>query len=174
MEINENGIPIESLIQDINENRVPIESLIQEEERKRKREDVPSMLYVNKPKTFKPNSDVLSKVQSFLPELEKSNKELEEKIKQNVDVNLEKVDGQYIQMDLECGVFDLKEGEYQYDSTLVQPEDQEEQKLLLGNERQVEIKEVSEEEYEEDEYESESEDNDDGSEYEPSEDSYAE
>ncbi|KAJ3321170.1 hypothetical protein HDV06_004513 [Boothiomyces sp. JEL0866] len=177
-EINENGIPIESLIQDINENRLPIQSLIDDserEERKRKRDEVPSMLYVNKPKTFKPESDVLSRVQSFLPQLEESNKELQDKINNNVDVNLENVDGRYIQMDLECGVFDMKKGEYQYDSTLVEEAEEKSEKLLLGNERTVEIKEISEDE--EEDYESESEDNDDGSEYEPEnsdDDSYSE
>ncbi|KAJ3272737.1 hypothetical protein HDV01_005265 [Terramyces sp. JEL0728] len=140
---------------------------------KRKGEELPSMLYINKPKTFKPDTDILSRVQTFLPQLEQSNNELQEKIKQNIDVNLENVDGKHIQMDLECGVFDMKEGNYQYDSTLVQEE--EEYKLRLGNERQVEIQEIQqekeEEEYEDDDYESESE-QDNGSEYEQSESEY--
>jgi hypothetical protein len=50
-------------------------------------------LLVNKPKTFRPQpSEMLSRLQEFMPKMKQANKELIEKMNQNINVNLEEVD----------------------------------------------------------------------------------
>lgn len=66
------------------------------------KETFPSMLIVNKPTTFKPaDSSVLARVKEFLPMMKNA----------QVPQNMEDVseDSQYIEMDLDCGIFDVAE-----------------------------------------------------------------
>eukprot|EP01112_Ceratiomyxa_fruticulosa_P003728 TRINITY_DN1402_c0_g2_i1.p1 TRINITY_DN1402_c0_g2~~TRINITY_DN1402_c0_g2_i1.p1 ORF type:complete len:208 (+),score=62.45 TRINITY_DN1402_c0_g2_i1:91-714(+) len=57
-----------------------------------------------------PKSDLLSRVQSFLPVIEKANKDLDSEIQSGKDVNIESVDesSPYIQMSLGLGVLEEK------------------------------------------------------------------
>ncbi|KAF9583872.1 hypothetical protein BGW38_008273 [Lunasporangiospora selenospora] len=65
------------------------------------------------PTTFKVQSDLLSRLEAFLPKMKEANEQLDQQIKQDpksVDIeNIDENDGeQYIEMDLGLGVFDLK------------------------------------------------------------------
>ncbi|KAG2183665.1 hypothetical protein INT43_006673 [Umbelopsis isabellina] len=64
-------------------------------------------------KTFKvaPQSDLLSRLHSFLPEIESANRQLNELVSQDpkkVDIENVEEDGQYIEMNLGLGVFEEK------------------------------------------------------------------
>ncbi|KAG0330965.1 hypothetical protein BG004_001881 [Podila humilis] len=77
-------------------------------------------------KTFKVQSDLLSRLEDFLPKIRNANAELEEKLKadpksldiENVD---ETSDEQYIEMDLGLGVFDLKRDATEEDDIIINP-----------------------------------------------------
>ncbi|KAG0214491.1 hypothetical protein BGX28_001945 [Mortierella sp. GBA30] len=64
-------------------------------------------------KTFKVKSDLLARLEDFLPKIKEANAQLDAKIKEDPKaVDIENVDDtsgeQYIEMDLGLGVFDLK------------------------------------------------------------------
>ncbi|KAG0030033.1 hypothetical protein BGZ81_003135 [Podila clonocystis] len=64
-------------------------------------------------KTFKIKSDLLSRLEDFLPKIRDANAELDQKLKEDpksLDIeNVDEASGeQYIEMDLGLGVFDLK------------------------------------------------------------------
>ncbi|KAF9363185.1 hypothetical protein BGX34_004689 [Mortierella sp. NVP85] len=64
-------------------------------------------------KTFRVQSDILSRLENFLPKMKEANAQLEEQFKldpKSVDIeNVDEESGeQYIEMDLGLGVFDLK------------------------------------------------------------------
>ncbi|KAF9571812.1 hypothetical protein EC968_010683 [Mortierella alpina] len=65
-------------------------------------------------KTFKVQSNLLARLEDFLPKIKEANAQLDAKIKEDPKaVDIENVDDasgeQYIEMDLGLGVFDLKE-----------------------------------------------------------------
>ncbi|KAF9209651.1 hypothetical protein BGZ49_002445 [Haplosporangium sp. Z 27] len=64
-------------------------------------------------KTFKVQSNLLSRLEDFLPKIKEANAQLDQKLKEDPkSVDIENVDEesgeQYIEMDLGLGVFDLK------------------------------------------------------------------
>ncbi|KAG0264730.1 hypothetical protein BG011_006160 [Mortierella polycephala] len=64
-------------------------------------------------KTFKVQSDLLARLEDFLPKIKEANAQLEQKVKEDPKaVDIENVDEesgeQYIEMDLGLGVFDMK------------------------------------------------------------------
>ncbi|KAF9967133.1 hypothetical protein BGZ70_010656 [Mortierella alpina] len=73
-------------------------------------EDTP----VTERKTFKVKSNLLARLEDFLPKIKEANAQLDAKVKEDPKaVDIENVDDasgeQYIEMDLGLGVFDLKE-----------------------------------------------------------------
>ncbi|KAF9180019.1 hypothetical protein BGZ51_006343 [Haplosporangium sp. Z 767] len=68
---------------------------------------------VGERKTFKVQSDLLARLEDFLPKIKEANAQLEQKVKEDPKaVDIENVDEesgeQYIEMDLGLGVFDMK------------------------------------------------------------------
>ncbi|KAI8881550.1 hypothetical protein K501DRAFT_4824, partial [Backusella circina FSU 941] len=79
-------------------------------------------------KTFKidASNDILSRVQAFLPQLQTANEELSSIEKEKLDIeNVEEEDGQYIEMNLGLGVYDLKPKDAATDS--------EDEELIIPN-----------------------------------------
>ncbi|KAF9154514.1 hypothetical protein BG015_000733 [Linnemannia schmuckeri] len=74
---------------------------------------VPKETPVGERKTFKVKSDLLSRLEDFLPKIKEANAQLDQQLKADpkaVDIeNVDEENGeQYIEMDLGLGVFDLK------------------------------------------------------------------
>ncbi|KAF9909158.1 hypothetical protein EC991_009068 [Linnemannia zychae] len=74
---------------------------------------VPKETPVSERKTFKVKSDLLSRLEDFLPKMKEANDQLDKQLKADpkaVDIeNVDEENGeQYIEMDLGLGVFDLK------------------------------------------------------------------
>ncbi|KAG0268273.1 hypothetical protein BGZ95_002520 [Linnemannia exigua] len=74
---------------------------------------VPKETPVGERKTFKVKSDLLSRLENFLPKMKEANDQLDKQLKADPKaVDIENVDEesgeQYIEMDLGLGVFDLK------------------------------------------------------------------
>ncbi|KAI9274316.1 hypothetical protein BDA99DRAFT_234746 [Phascolomyces articulosus] len=64
-----------------------------------------------KPKMFKidPNNDILSRVQSFLPQMQTANEQLKQQDPSKLDIeNVQEDEDQYIEMNLGLGVFEQK------------------------------------------------------------------
>ncbi|CAO3569976.1 unnamed protein product [Mortierella alpina] len=75
---------------------------------------VPEDTPVAERKTFKVKSNLLARLEDFLPKIKEANAQLDAKVKEDPKaVDIENVDDasgeQYIEMDLGLGVFDLKE-----------------------------------------------------------------
>ncbi|KAI8973571.1 hypothetical protein BDF20DRAFT_659550 [Mycotypha africana] len=79
-------------------------------------------------------SDILSKVQAFLPQLKKANEELEQKDLSKLDIESVDEDGQYIEMNLGLGVYDMKNSEQSdSDEDVEEEENSNEEKLKIPN-----------------------------------------
>lgn len=97
--------------------------------------DIPDLLAANNRKTFSvgPPSDILSRVQAFLPQLQKANEELETADPKSLDIeNVEEEDGQYIEMNLGLGVYEEKKPG-QSDSEDEEDDSDDDDKLVLPN-----------------------------------------
>ncbi|CAO3637684.1 unnamed protein product [Mucor hiemalis] len=113
-----------------------VESLIARDANSDKKSinDIPDILAANDRKTFTvgPSSDILSRVQAFLPQLQKANEQLETANPKTLDIeNVEEEDGQYIEMNLGLGVYEEKKPG-QSDSEEDDSDDDDE-KLILPN-----------------------------------------
>ncbi|CAO0794613.1 unnamed protein product [Mucor circinelloides] len=76
-------------------------------------------------------SDILSRVQAFLPQLKNANEQLEKADPSKLDIeNVDEEDGQYIEMNLGLGVYEEKKPG-QSDSE--DDEDSDEEKLIIPN-----------------------------------------
>ncbi|KAF9098790.1 hypothetical protein BGX23_005141 [Mortierella sp. AD031] len=101
-----------------------------------KDELISSLLTGNKPstpketpvgerKTFKVKSDLLSRLEDFLPKIKEANDQLDKQLKEDpkaIDIeNVDEASGeQYIEMDLGLGVFDLKK-DVKEDDIIINP-----------------------------------------------------
>ncbi|CAO0794612.1 unnamed protein product [Mucor circinelloides] len=95
--------------------------------------DISSMLMdTGDKKTFPVGqSDILSRVQAFLPQLKNANEQLEKADPSKLDIeNVDEEDGQYIEMNLGLGVYEEKKPG-QSDSE--DDEDSDEEKLIIPN-----------------------------------------
>ncbi|KAL7331361.1 hypothetical protein PS15p_203563 [Mucor circinelloides] len=95
--------------------------------------DISSMLMdTGDKKTFPVGqSDILSRVQAFLPQLKNANEQLEKADPSKLDIeNVDEEDGQYIEMNLGLGVYEEKKPG-QSDSE--DDEDSDEEKLVIPN-----------------------------------------
>ncbi|KAI8338466.1 hypothetical protein BC941DRAFT_422980 [Chlamydoabsidia padenii] len=84
-------------------------------------------------KTFKidPNNDILSRVQSFLPQLEAANQQLQTMDPAKLDIeNVEEDGEQYIEMNLGLGVYDTKP---QGTDTTDDEDDDTQQEIVIPN-----------------------------------------
>ncbi|KAG2204567.1 uncharacterized protein EV154DRAFT_313463 [Mucor mucedo] len=99
--------------------------------------DIPAMLAAASVdrKTFAvgPPSDILSRVQAFLPQLKSANEQLKAADPKSLDIeNVEEDDGQYIEMNLGLGVYEEKRPG-QSDSEDEDSDDNDDEKLVLPN-----------------------------------------
>ncbi|KAK3841948.1 MAG: hypothetical protein J3R72DRAFT_523999 [Linnemannia gamsii] len=88
---------------------------------------VPKETPVGERKTFKVKSDLLSRLEDFLPKLKEANDQLDKQMKADPKaVDIENVDEesgeQYIEMDLGLGVFDLKK-DVKEEDIIINPSD---------------------------------------------------
>ncbi|KAI9301456.1 hypothetical protein BJ944DRAFT_4353 [Cunninghamella echinulata] len=83
-------------------------------------------------KTFKikPNNDILSRVQAFLPQIQQANQQLNTMDPKDLDIeNVQEDKDQYIEMNLGLGVYDLKPKTSISDDE----EDEEEDDIIIPN-----------------------------------------
>ncbi|KAL9555641.1 hypothetical protein MBANPS3_002263 [Mucor bainieri] len=94
--------------------------------------DISSMMIDSESKRTFPvgQSDILSRVQAFLPQLKNANEQLEKADPSKLDIeNVDEEEGQYIEMNLGLGVYEEKKPG-QSDS---EDEDSDEEKLIIPN-----------------------------------------
>ncbi|CAO3642463.1 unnamed protein product [Mucor fragilis] len=97
--------------------------------------DISSMMIDSESKKTFPigQSDILSRVQAFLPQLKNANEQLEKADPSKLDIeNVDEEDGQYIEMNLGLGVYKEKKPG-QSDSEDDMDEDSDEEKLIIPN-----------------------------------------
>ncbi|KAK4521813.1 uncharacterized protein ATC70_004350 [Mucor velutinosus] len=102
--------------------------------------DISSMLIDSESKKTFPvgQSDILSRVQAFLPQLKNANEQLKKSDPSKLDIeNVDEEDGQYIEMNLGLGVYEEKKPG-QLDSEDDEDEDSDEEKLIIPNSAPVE------------------------------------
>ncbi|KAL1926785.1 hypothetical protein VTP01DRAFT_5431 [Rhizomucor pusillus] len=88
-----------------------IAKLLAKDQPDEKQQDSSADVPKSKPKTYKiePPSDILSRVQAFLPQLKSANEELSKADPSKLNIeNLEDEDERYIEMNLGLGVFEEK------------------------------------------------------------------
>ncbi|KAI8076455.1 uncharacterized protein B0P05DRAFT_545925 [Gilbertella persicaria] len=88
-----------------------IENLIRPETKEKKSiNDIPSLLAASSANKTVPSapSDILSRVQAFLPQLKQANEQLKAADPSKLDIENVNEEGQYIEMNLGLGVFEEK------------------------------------------------------------------
>ncbi|KAF1803444.1 hypothetical protein V8B55DRAFT_1447522 [Mucor lusitanicus] len=97
--------------------------------------DISAMMIDSESKRTFPvgQSDILSRVQAFLPQLKNANEQLEKADPSKLDIeNVDEEDGQYIEMNLGLGVYEEKKPG-QSDSEDDEDVDSDEEKLIIPN-----------------------------------------